>query len=80
MDFRIKKVVKDKGLKMEELYKRIGMSRQDFSQQSKAGLRPKVIQKVADALGCSVFELIGEDENFTHLYNDKKEFYGIGKK
>lgn len=80
MQFRIKEVAKRRGKTLQEMCDKIGISYINFNQQLNRGPKMDLIQKCANALECSVFELIDEDENFTHLYNSKNEFYGIGKK
>jgi transcriptional regulator with XRE-family HTH domain len=79
MQFRIKEVAKIKGKTLQEMCAIMDISYINFNQQMNRGPKMDLIQKCADALGCSVFELIDEDDNFTHLYS-KNEFYGIGFK
>ena len=40
----------------------------------------KIIQEIADALDCSVIELIGADKNLAHFYDENGEWQGVRNK
>ncbi len=61
---RLKEKMKEKGLKQAEFAERIGITQTAISQylNDKRKPTPKTVQKIADALGCSVEWLNGNDE------------------
>ncbi|CAD0220386.1 Predicted transcriptional regulator [Chryseobacterium sp. JV274] len=80
MEFRIKDVATRKGITLQEMCSRIGISYIDFNQRLKRGPKMELIQKCADALECSVFELIASDQYAEHSYNENGEWRGVLKK
>jgi transcriptional regulator with XRE-family HTH domain len=40
----------------------------------------RVLQEIADVLGCSVLELIATDKNLAHFYDENGEWQGVRNK
>jgi len=77
MKLRIKEVVKAKGLNVSSLAKRMDITRQSLSTHVNGNPSMTIIQKIADALDCSVFELIEADKDFVHFYDQDGNYNGI---
>ena len=54
---RIKEVMKEKGVGVQELADKLGVSRQALSRQINGNLMVDTAQRIADALGVSIAEL-----------------------
>lgn len=54
---RIKEVMKEKGIGVQELADKLGVSRQTMSKQLKGNILVETAQNIADALGVSIAEL-----------------------
>ena len=54
---RIKEVMKEKGVGVQELADKLGVSRQTMSKQLKGNILVETAQTIADALGVSITEL-----------------------
>lgn len=80
MELRIKDVVKAKGLTLTIVAKRMGLSPQALNERLNSNMSKKLIQEVADAIECSVFELIVPDQNLAHFYDENGEYHGVIRK
>lgn len=63
----IKSIIKQKGLTMEEVAERMGVSRVTLSQTLSGNPTMSTLQRIADALGCKVGEFFLdelEEKNF----------------
>lgn len=68
MGLNIKKTIKDYGLEVREVAKRMGISPTGLSQHINGNPSVEVLQRIADAIGCDVSEL------FEH---PKKDFLSL---
>lgn len=81
MKLRVKEVSKSRNIDLQTLSKRLGITYQALSARMTGNPSLKVVQGIADALDCSVFELIETDKDLSHFYDDKTgEWLGIRKK
>ncbi|EFK36782.1 Predicted transcriptional regulator [Chryseobacterium gleum] len=80
MKFRIKAVAAKKGMTLEELCQKMDMTYPNYNKQMKGNPKVGLIQKIADALDCSVIELIEPEQGFTHLYDTDNQYHGVGLK
>ncbi|MGK6342881.1 helix-turn-helix domain-containing protein [Chryseobacterium sp. DT-3] len=77
MELQIKDVAKKKNTSMQDLSKALGISYQAFNQKLNRKPNIEFIQKCADALDCSVFELIVPDRDLFPLYDKDGVFKGV---
>ena len=80
MKLRVKEVAKSKGYDLQTLSKKLGITYQALNARMIGNPSIKIIQEIADALNCSVFELIEPDNNFAHFYDKDGVYLGIRKK
>lgn len=80
MKFRIKEVAKSRGVDLQTLSKRLGITYQALNARMIGNPSAKVIQEIADALDCSVIELIGADKNLAHFYDENGDWQGVRNK
>ena len=80
MELRVKEICKKKGITLQELADMLGISRQALDLGIKGNFKSDRVQKIADALECSVFELIASDKYAEHSYNENGEWKGVLKK
>ena len=62
---RIKEVMKEKGVGVQELADKLGISRQALSRQIKGNLLVDTAQRIADKLGVPITELFEERHQST---------------
>lgn len=77
MQHRIKEVRKEKGMKQSELAEKLGITRQGVSSiENSDSVTLNTLEKVANALGCYVHELIEATEtaNGFLAFNSPEEF------
>lgn len=80
MELRVKEICKKKGLTLQQLADKIGVSRQALDLSIKGNFKSDRVQEIADALDISPFELISADELTYHSYDQNGEWRGILKK
>lgn len=80
MEFRIKEVAKSKGMDLQTLSKKLGISYQALNARMVGNPSAKVIQEIADVLDCSVIELIVPDKNVAHFYDEAGTWLGVRQK
>ncbi|GEJ46048.1 helix-turn-helix domain-containing protein [Chryseobacterium sp. ON_d1] len=80
MKLRIKEVAKSKGIDLQTLAKKLDITYQALNARMVGNPSIKIIQSIADALECSVFELIASDQYAEHSYNENGEWRGVLKK
>jgi transcriptional regulator with XRE-family HTH domain len=81
MELRIKEVAKAKGEEMKTIAKKLGITYQALNARITGNPSKKVLQEIADVLGCSVIELIEPEKEYTHVYDpDTSEWLGVRKK
>lgn len=80
MKLRIKEVAKSKGIDLQTLAKKLDITYQALNARMVGNPSIKIIQTIADALECSVFELIASDQYAEHSYNEHGEWKGVLKK
>ena len=57
MDLRIKEVIKEKGMTITELADKMGINRVNLSNMVNGNPTVETLNKIADAIGCTVTEL-----------------------
>ena len=74
-DLRVKEIIKEKGLTMQEVSDRIGIVRDTLTRQINGNPTVETLQKIADALEITVPELFTSQSssNFTALIDYKGE-------
>lgn len=77
MKLRIKQVAKSKGIDLQTLSKRLGITYQALNARMVGNPSAKVLQEIADVLECSIFELIESDKYTEHSFNEKGDWRGI---
>lgn len=80
MELRVKEICKKKGITLQELADMLDISRQALDLSIKGNFKSDRVQEIADALECSVFELIASDKYAEHSYNENGEWRGVLKK
>lgn len=63
MGLNIKRAIKDYGLEVREVAKRMGISPTGLSQHINGNPSVEVLQRIADAIGCDVSELFEHPKN-----------------
>ena len=79
MDLRIKEVIKEKGMTITELADKMGINRVNLSNMVNGNPTVETLNKIADAIGCEVAELIQVNPPFSHSYSPEGEWKGISK-
>jgi len=79
MELRFKEVAKAKGLTIQDMCKRMGVSYINFNQKINRTPNIDFVQQIADALGVSVFEIIAEDQYSSHWYDANGNWKGVLK-
>lgn len=73
-DLRVKEIIKEKGLTMQEVSDRIGIVRDTLTRQINGNPTVETLQKIADALEVTVPELfVSKSSDFTALIDYKGE-------
>jgi len=67
MNLRVKEICKQKGLLMEELANKLGITRITLTRNINGNPTIETLEKIADVLGVSIIE----------LFEPESEFYGI---
>ncbi|MDV3751162.1 helix-turn-helix transcriptional regulator [Elizabethkingia anophelis] len=80
MELRIKEICKRKGIEVQELADKIGITRQALHARAKNNPTMKTITEIAKLLDVSIFELIGADSKTYHSYSETGEWMGVLKK
>ena len=83
MKLKLKDIQKRRKVKNIELAKMIGVSNQQITNYHSGEKTPPLstLEKIAQALGCEMAELLPLGDDFMHLYDDKTgEWLGIIKK
>lgn len=62
MDYRIKEILKEKGISQKDLAEKLGISPPSLSQSLNGNATINLLEKIADALGVPLFELFAERE------------------
>ena len=78
MELRVKELCKEQGLFMEDLAKKIGVTRITLTRNISGNPTVETLQKIADALKVEVWELFTSSiskEELTALIAHKGEFY-----
>mgnify|MGYP005950331339 FL=1 len=65
MGLNIKKTIKDHGLEVREVAKRMDISPTGLSQHINGNPSVEVLQRIADAIGCDVSELFEQPKSDT---------------
>ena len=79
MNHQLKKVLDDRKISVTEATDLFNMSRNAIYKHLKGNLTLSTLRFFAEKLNCSIFELIDEDQYFTHVYK-KGKFVGIKKR
>lgn len=66
MSLRIKELIKEKGLSVQELADRMGISRVGLSQHINGNPSVEVVGRIAEALGVDVWELFASKEEIVN--------------
>lgn len=66
MSLRIKELIKEKGLSVQELADRMGISRVGLSQHINGNPSVEVVRRIAEALGVDVWELFASKEEIVN--------------
>ncbi|WP_255318239.1 helix-turn-helix domain-containing protein [Capnocytophaga canis] len=77
MNLKVKEVAKKKGVALEDIAKKIGIT---YTSLYRRIDNPKLstLEEIASILNCGVAELLEAPEGFMHLYDDKTgEWLGI---
>jgi len=81
METRIKEVAKQHGLSLNDLAEKLKISRQGLRNYTAGNPSMAKLNEVAQAIGCTVLELINTPEDYSHFYDsDTGEWLGIRKK
>ena len=79
---RIKEILREKGMTVNDLADKVGVSRQALSKQIKGKMLVETADKIATALGVPLWQLfvspndiIGANEELTALIQHKGNFY-----
>lgn len=80
MKLRVKEVAKNKGIDLATLSKKLGITYQALNARMTGNPSLKVLQEIAEALDCPIFELLSPGRNFQHFYDEKGVYNGILKK
>ena len=81
MKLRIKEVATSKGIDLQTLSKKLGITYQALNARMVGNPSMKVIQQIANALNVDPIELIETGLDFAHFYDDKTgEWLGVRKK
>lgn len=60
---RIKETIKKYGLTINEVSKRMNITRQTFGTHINGNPSVEILERIADAIGCSITELFEENNN-----------------
>ena len=66
MSLRIKELIKEKGLSVQELADRMGISRVGLSQHINGNPSVEVVGRIAEALGVEMWELFASKEEIVN--------------
>ncbi|VEH63280.1 Helix-turn-helix [Weeksella virosa] len=80
MKLRVKEVARNKGIDLQTLSKKLGITYQALNARIIGNPSLKVLQEIADALDCPVFELLPPGNHYQHYYDEKGNYNGILKK
>lgn len=81
MKLRVKEIARSKGIELQALAKRIGITYQALNARLIGNPTIKALQGIADALHCSIHELIEAPPGYSHFYDDTSgEWLGVRKK
>jgi len=76
MKFKVKEICKKKGLKLEDLAEKMGITRITLTRNINGNPTIETLEKTADALGVSVVELFEKDKSdFTALIDLNGQLY-----
>lgn len=76
MRFRVKEICKEKGLKLEELAEKMSITRITLTRNINGNPTIDTLEKIANALGCSVIDLFYSEKNdFTALVDCKGQLF-----
>lgn len=70
---RTKEIAKKRGMSMESLANKVGISKSGIYQWDKHEPKPSTIQKVADVLHVSTDYLLGRTDEMNYISDDKKQ-------
>lgn len=77
---RIKEVAKSKGLTLDDVAKRIGITYQSFNKRLNTA-KLDTLKEVAEILECDIHELLEPGSQYAHFYDPKtEEWLGIRKR
>ncbi|MFC5046316.1 helix-turn-helix domain-containing protein [Aquimarina hainanensis] len=79
MELRIKEICKEKGLKLPDLAKRLGISRQALSKRINNNPTIESLSEIAEILKVDPIELIVPSSDYSHFYSGD-EWLGIRRK
>jgi len=78
--YRIKEVAKRKNIQMQEIVKRLGITKQSLNSKINKGMNTKGLEDIAKILNCELVELIPVGDDFTHFYDEQGRWLGIVRK
>lgn len=78
LELRVKEIAKSKGVTLQALSKKLGISYQALDARTKGNTSLALIQEMAIALECNPLELIKAPAGYGHFYVEG-EWHGIRK-
>lgn len=79
MKLRVKEIAKSKGMGLQTLSKKLGITYQALNARMVGNPSIKVLQEIADVLQCELIELLQVNPPFSHSYSPEGEWKGISR-
>lgn len=79
MKLRVKEIAKSKGMDLQTLSKKLGITYQALNARMVGNPSIKVLQEIADVLQCELIELLQVNPPFSHSYSPEGEWKGISR-
>ena len=77
MKLRLKEVAKNKNVSLKSIADKLGITPESLSRRCNGNTNLKSLQDIANAVECSIYELLPHDDTFNHFYDSKQLYQGV---